>query len=50
MNDILLRVGASLSEYIFEVFPREYLEDVFCGRLEIDDLIDQVILECIKYK
>ena len=49
MNDILLRVGVSISEYIFEVFPREYLEDVFCGRLEIDDLIDQVILECIKY-
>ncbi len=49
MNDILLSVGSAISEYIIEEFPRKYLENVFGGSLEIDDLIDQVILECIKF-
>ncbi len=49
MNDVIMRVGASITEYLLKEFPKEYLMSVFGGRLQIDDLVDQIILECIKH-
>ena len=49
MNDVILRIGSAITNYLFEIYPQEYIHFVFSGTLDVDDFIDQVILECIKY-
>lgn len=48
MNDKIMQIGSSITEYVIDSFELEYLHSVFGGVIDIDDLVDQVILECIK--
>lgn len=48
MNDKTLQVGSAITQFLFEMYPSEYIRSVFSGKLDIDDFVDQVILECIK--
>lgn len=48
MNDKIVKLGSAITEYILSSFEPEYLHSVFGGVIDIDDLVDQVILECIK--
>ena len=41
-------VGNAVVRFLFDSLPIEYFHSVFGGALDIDDLVDQVILECIK--
>lgn len=49
MTDKLMMVGNSVTRLLFESFPKEYLSSVFSEDMGIDDLIDQIILELVKY-
>lgn len=48
MNDKILQIGSEITKFLFEAYPMEYINSVFSGRLDVDDFVDQVILECIK--
>ena len=48
MNNNIIQIGAAITEYILSSFDTAYLKSVFGGVIDIDDLVDQVILECIK--
>lgn len=48
MNDKIIQIGAEITQYLFEIYPFEYIQSVFSGKLDVDDFVDQVILECIK--
>lgn len=43
------QIGRTITRYLFEECPKEYVKYVFGGKLNTDDFVDQVILECIKY-
>lgn len=49
VNKIINQFGCEITRCLFEEYPSEYLEYVFKGKLDVDDFVDQVILECIKY-
>ncbi len=49
MTDRLMIVGNSVIRLLFESIPKEYLSSVFSEDMGIDDLIDQIILELVKY-
>ncbi len=49
MTDKLTNVGNSVTRFLFESFPKKYLSFVFSEDMGIDDLIDQILLELIKY-
>ncbi len=49
VNNIINQFGCEITRCLFEEYPSEYLEYVFKGKLDVDDFVDQVILECIKY-
>ena len=48
MNEKIMQIGSAITEYVLTSFEPEYLHSVFGGVIDIDDLVDQVILECIK--
>jgi len=48
MNNIIIKIGSAITKYILSAFNPDYLDSVFGGTIDIDDLVDQVILECIK--
>lgn len=48
MNDKIIQIGSAITNYVITEFDTEYLHSVFVGVIDIDDLVDQVILECIK--
>lgn len=48
LSEKILTIGNAITEWLSDSFPYDYLDLVFSGRLDIDDCIDQVILECIK--
>lgn len=48
MNEKIIQLGSAITEYILSTFEHEYLHSVFGGVIDADDLVDQVILECIK--
>lgn len=48
-TDKIMQVGSAITKYLFESYTPEYIGSVFSGKLDIDDFVDQVLLECIKY-
>lgn len=48
MNNKITKIGSAITEYILTAFDPDYLNSVFGGVIDIDDLVDQVILECVK--
>lgn len=48
MNNKITKIGSAITEYILTAFDPDYLYSVFGGVIDIDDLVDQVILECVK--
>lgn len=48
MNNKITKIGSAIMEYILTAFDLDYLNSVFGGGIDIDDLVDQVILECVK--
>lgn len=49
MNSKILTVGSAIEHWVIETFPDEYLYSVFSENMGVDDLVDQIILELIKY-
>ncbi len=50
MTEKILAVGSAITHYLIETFPSEYLKQTFSENdIGIDELIDQVLLEMIKY-
>ena len=49
MNSIMMEVGRAITRFLIENFPREYLAYVFSEDMGMDDLVDQVLLELVKY-
>lgn len=45
----ILQIGSAITNYLFENYSSEYINFVFSGKLDVDDFVDQVLLECIKY-
>ncbi len=48
MSEKIIQIGSAITKYVLTSFDAEYLHSVFGGVIDIDDLVDQVILECIK--
>ena len=48
MNEKIIQIGSAITDYVLTSFESEYLHSVFGGVIDVDDLVDQVILECIK--
>ena len=48
MTKKITKIGAAIKEYVLSSFDTEYIHYVFGGVIDVDDLVDQVILECIK--
>lgn len=48
MNKKIIQIGSAITEYVISSFDDKYLHSVFGGAIDVDDLVDQVILECIK--
>ena len=48
MNKKIIIIGSAITKYVLSTFDPDYLNSVFGGVIDIDDLVDQVILECIK--
>ena len=48
MNEKIIQIGSAITDYVLTSFEPEYLHSVFGGVIDVDDLVDQVILECIK--
>ena len=49
MNNMMIMLGGSIEDCLMKCLPKEYLERVFSEDMGLDDLVDQVILELIKY-
>ena len=49
MNNKMIMLCGSIEDCLMKYFPEEYLELVFSENMGLDDLVDQVILELIKY-
>ena len=48
MNEKIIQIGSAITNYVLNSFEPDYLHLVFGGVIDVDDLVDQVILECIK--
>lgn len=48
-TDKILQIGSAITNYLFENYSSEYIKSVFSGKLNVDDFVDQVLLECIKF-
>lgn len=49
MTDKLMYVGRSVTQFLFDSFPDEYLSAVFSEDMGIDELVDQILLELVKH-
>ncbi len=49
MNDKIKQIKNEITQLLYEEYPEKYIEYVFNGKIEVDDFVKQVILECIKY-
>ena len=50
MNDIMMTVGDAITRFLIDSYPHDYLHAVFSEKdLAIDDLVDQILMELIKY-
>jgi hypothetical protein len=48
MNEKISKIGSAITKFLFDMYSFEYIQSVFSGKLDVDDFVDQVILECIK--
>ena len=48
MNAKIHEFGTSITRFLIDSLPADYLFSVFSGGFQIDDFVDQVILECVK--
>ena len=49
MNEKIKTIGQSITRYIIESYPHDYLAAFLSEEMGLDDLVDQILLELVKY-